>query len=304
VTHCRKESTRIFTPPQKAAYLRIEELGGNVFFDKHGDKSVPVTIVFRDEKFTDAELPLLEPFYSVPLVSLGFVNCRVSDGGISDAFRRFPTVIGVSVSQMPAGDRALESLRGRNTLQDASFDRTRISSDGIGFLAQNRELESVSLTESDTDDKALASLKGLPKLKWLGLGKTRVSSEGLQALSGLHSLETLLLNHTEVDDRGIEHLSKIKTLTSLRLDSTRITDASCGHLAKLRRLKDLDIEKTEVSNEGLKVLQSMPALEELRWEGSRTSDAAGRRFLLYLPANATRWREPREKYERGELKLD
>ncbi|MCI0359613.1 MAG: hypothetical protein L0211_14145, partial [Planctomycetaceae bacterium] len=59
---------------------------------------------------------------------------------------------------------------------------------------------------------------------------------------------------------------------------------------------------------GLVSLKDMPNLEDVRWEGSRVPTPETKRFhagfILYLPANAHKWKDVREKFDRGELKFD
>jgi len=293
---------------QFAAARQIILLGGNVWLNHRTGKVPAESVSFQGERFTDAAVPLLWPFRNTPIRGIGFVRTKVTDDGIAQAFQSFPTLKSITVFEMPVGDAALAPLERFNDLEHVSLGQTQITSASLRHFAHQSSLAHISISETAVDDAGLKHLEGLSQLKWLSLGNTKITSAGLVSIGKIDSLEKFLgLNDTPVDDEGLKYLVSLQKLETLGLDGTRITNAGMVHLARLFSLKELYVGRTKVDAEGLALLQNMPKLEEVRWVDHEKATLEQKRFharfILYLPANANRWKDAREKFERGELEI-
>jgi len=266
-----------------------------------------IGISFTGNNFTDAELPLLAPFYGTSVASVSFIRAKVSDAGIASALARFPSIRSIHIFEMSASDVATAPLSQFHDLEYVDFGGTTITAASLRHMAHQPRLSSLSVSPTNCDDTGLKYLEGLRQLKWLALGKTKITSAGLVSLGKIVSLETLLLNDTQIDDEGLKHLESLQNLQTLRLDGTKITNRGMAHVAMLAALKDVDVERTQVNEEGIALLQNMPKLDEVRWVDEEKATLDQKRFHFrfhaYLPANRGRWKEPRERFERGELEI-
>jgi hypothetical protein len=303
----RLELLKSLPPHQFEGAEKIIMLGGDVWLSDKDPQLVSLN--FRGKRFTDEQVPWQWPFRGAKVYGIAFVNASVSEEGIARSLEEFPAIKSIAVTQMHVGDKALAPLDRFNELENVSLGETHITSASLRHMSHQRRLQYLSIPATKIDDAGLINLERIPTLKSLDLGNTAVTSGGLKSIGKIASLESLGLHNTRVDDEGLVHLTELRSLRSIRLDGTRITNAGMAHIARLSSLKDLYMDRTEVDESGLALLQNMPKLEEVRWleDEERATPEQKRshaKFHLYLPANLDRWKDAREKFERGELKFD
>jgi len=292
---------------QFKAAKQIILLGGDVWPCPAPQDNVPERIAFTGPKFTDREIRLLEPFYGTSVYTIGCGNTRLTNEGIARMLAQFPNAKNVGVMEKNARDGALAPLAGFHDLEQVTFRGQGFTSSCLKHLTRQSKLRQIDVSETPIDDGGLQYFENLQALKWLSLGRTKITAAGLSSLGKINSLETLLINETDVDDVGFKHLEGLQKLQSLRLDGTKITNRARVRIAKLSSLKDLCVENTQVDEKGLAILQNMPKLEEIRWVDPEKATPEQKRFHLrfhfYLPAHRDRWKDQREKFERGELEI-
>jgi Leucine-rich repeat (LRR) protein len=295
-------------PEQRIAAEQIEALGGGVMMNHVTGKPPAELVIFRGDRFTDTELRLLLPFRGTELYGLALTQAKITDAALARSLEDFPKLRHIGVTDMAIGDKALTPLERLNDLEDIVLSRTNVTSAVLPLIGRQHGLTSLDIADTKVNDVGFKYLEGLSKLTRLSAGRAKFTSVALASIGKLTNLESLTLHETQIDDDGLVHLSSLQSLQSLRIDGTNITNAGMVHVAKLNALRDLDVERTKVDEKGLALLQNMPNLREVRWVDEEKATPEQKRFLarflLYLPANANRWKDAREKFERGELKFE
>lgn len=136
-------------------------------------------------------------------------------------------VIGVDLSDCPAGEGDLIALN--------SFPH----------------LQYLILTGSNIDDDGLKHLAKMKELRRLDVGGPGISDAGLAHLTDLSALEELTLSSPRITDAGLIHLQKLKNLRELNLTDSGVSDSGIEHLQQLTQLRELDVSHTRISEAGL-----------------------------------------------------
>ncbi len=147
----------------------------------------------------------------------------------------------VSLPAVETTDGDLHLVSGFSELKHLDLHNAhRVYGRGLKYLANLRNLESLSLHGTNINDKHLEPLNNLSKLKRLSLHGTYVTGEGLQHLSRA-PLEVLSLQSTRLASEHLEHLAPFRhTLRSLNMRNCNL--AGTVELADFSRLKDLQIQ--------------------------------------------------------------
>jgi hypothetical protein len=168
-------------------------------------------------------------------------------------------------------DKGLEHLQGLTKLEVLLIPNSRITGQGMAFLAKMPNLRVLDLFHTNLDDVGLGHLKGHEKLEVLRMSGTRFTDEGLVALAGLKHLRELDLGFSKLTDRGMVHLRDLRELRRLNLSSTAVTEAGMVHLAGLTRLTHLELGKN--TDAGLAHLANCKQLQQLTASGEGITDA-------------------------------
>ena len=232
---------------QKAAKVRIEELGGEVTpYDK-----TTVAVTLWKTKATDKDLEMLKCY---DLVALGLTGTKITDAG-------------------------LVHIKDMKRLGDLELTDTKVTDAGLAHLTKLENLGSLSLYGTKVTDAGLQHLKPLKSLYLLGLSNTAATDEGMIHLSELPNIQTLILDHLKITDRGIVHLQNLKTLNDIRLGGTEITDKGLQHLRKMSLLRTVELSQTRITGSGLRHL---PASTKTLWLPLTQVDDDGLKHIAHL----------------------
>ena len=171
-------------------------------------------------------------------------------------------------------DKGARSLEGAKRLQTLSLGKSKISGDGLVYIANLHELRSLDLQELQLRDQDLRHLVGLRRLEKLNLSQNSITDKGLIFLSALSNLRELTLSDNRaIQGSGLTSLRELKHLEKLTLDGTGVTEIEglSGH-AKLRTLS---LRLTGMSNKRLKAVMQLPNLEELTLNGTGVTEIEG-----------------------------
>jgi len=159
---------------QRAAVARIQELGGQVFYDVH------VSELGGTKHF-------LKKLFGIDFIA---------------------NVKGVDLVGPDIGDAEIESLKAFVHLQSLSLCSDRVTDSGLAHLPALRNLQKLDLTGTSVTDKGAAKLEKLVTLQDLDLSYTKITDSGLRHLAGLTRLKVLWLVNTQVTDAGVAELRK------------------------------------------------------------------------------------------------
>ncbi|MEX0712414.1 MAG: hypothetical protein WD278_08690 [Pirellulales bacterium] len=162
--------------------------------------------------------------------------------------------------------------------QQADFSHSRITDDGLAYLAKLTRLQDLRLTgtpvtgrglrhlrglemlalldlsDAAVDDAGLGHLPALKSIRWLNLDRTRITDAGLKHLAGLSGLQEIGLQGTPITGEGVRHLVPLPLL-SLDLSYTRVGDDQISHLRQLNGLRSLDLMETRMTPQGASALE-------------------------------------------------
>jgi hypothetical protein len=165
--------------------------------------------------------------------------------GPVDAFIAWPSnACWVDLTGSKFGDADAEILKRYTGLARLNLGKTRITSAGLGFLAE-----------------------GERRMGWLYLYDTAVDDGIAKYLSHLPYLRRLDLMNTQVTDDGIQGISTLKWLRELDLGGTRVSDLSIPTLEMLPKGAEVNLAKTRVTMEGITALHAKrPDLVIYYWD--------------------------------------
>lgn len=304
-----EHSLMVMSITQAIALVSIVILGVRLF---HLPKaSVPISSPAINENAPAAqiirELPKLseqeradtqaayEAKYTPGVRTVDYRGYRLSAQGFSE-LAKMKKLASLNLSDTPADDAALKSLKGLRELDTLILSWTRITDEGVKTIAglplsgldlghtniSDRALDILALRVPDLtrlflagtqiDDGGAEALSSLKNLDCLDLCQTKITDKALASLSQLTNLEELNLARTKVSDAGLTNLKNIKSLTCLELSETSVTDAGLSALTSLKKLKFLGLKKTRITNAGLAVLARMPSLRKLVLDDTLITD--------------------------------
>ncbi|MHC4725106.1 MAG: M56 family metallopeptidase, partial [Planctomycetota bacterium] len=197
-----------------------------------------------------------------------------------------------------ADDRCMRHIAGLTGLKVLDLHWTNISSKGLQYIKNFKNLERLYLPERITNS-GLADVAELKSLKGLYFKKNRVTNIGLAHLAKLSSLEELELAGEQIDDRGLVYLSKlpnlrylllagenfgddgmvnIKDVPSLRIlhlgHLPQLTDAGVANLSAPTGLENLSFHWNQnITDEGLSHLKEIKSLKKLDVGNATITDA-------------------------------
>jgi hypothetical protein len=308
---------------QRAAVVRIEELGGGVNYDwEFDDEGRPL----RDS--TPPGWPWLrrligpEYFQEVVTVNLTGTSATDADMGLIGKLRHVGTL---SLHGTEVSDAGLRELRYIAELRYFGLAATKVTDDGLQCLARCKRLQDLNLEKTPVGDEGMDHIAGLDDLSYLSLARTKVTSRGLLRIAGLPKLQQLCIDDTAVDDGAVEALITFLSTGEfkvIRFDGTQISgrgqQALCEALPKdsdimgsdvaefedwdftasahwkeiadrlhaldgERRVKVVDLSGSTLSDEQLAMLHSLKHVELIDLRGARVSDAAARTLQVALP---------------------
>jgi len=154
-------------------------------------------------------------------------------------------------------DKAMESIGRLAQLKSLDVRGTRISSDGVAYLRDLRELQALRLSQNpDVDDRALEYIAQLPELTHLSISASSVNGDGLNFLSQMPRLEVLVLQGSSIDGSGLDQLANAESLRRLDLSFTSVGDDDIDKLATLSQLETLAVYGTRVTPDGVNRLRA------------------------------------------------
>lgn len=131
------------------------------------------------------------------------------------------------------GDADLEALSTMTGLRRLSLRDTRVTDDGLVWIARLPHLEELDLSGTEVTGIAFVHLRDIPTLRRLELARTKTGDTAIENGAGLKRLEYLGLRGTEIGDNGAVHVTDIRSLKKVDVRDTRITPEG---VAMIRRL--------------------------------------------------------------------
>jgi hypothetical protein len=167
---------------ERKAASRAGQLGGRVTWSQDRERHV-IALSFAGTVLTDDQLKSFIPWWwHLPgLVDLDLRGTAISDEGLAH-------------------------LSGAG-IKNLILDNTKVSSSGLGLLAQCPSLSSVSLSNTLVDDAGIEHLASLPGLRMLDLEGAPITDDALRRLESVSSLQYLRLGGNRgVTDDGVARL--------------------------------------------------------------------------------------------------
>ncbi len=242
------------TCPEGPHSYRNAEIFAEARGDVHFDGDAPLLLGIFNEV---DDLSFLENLQPDDIQYLDFGNREISDNDL----------------------RHVAHLTG--LLEITGFDAPRLTSVGVAYLRnlkQLREFDSPYFPMDDDCLRELANLTGLESLTARGhltdagighirnLGRLRtlkissfwhaVTEGGLEFIDELPDLEWLTIFHTVVTDRFIDRVIRLPKLKWLMLDTTAITDVGLHRLHQATNLAFIRFETTEASRSAVEALRA------------------------------------------------
>lgn len=139
------------------------------------------------------------------------------------------------------------------------LDQTNVSDEGLMFIGEMSNLESVGLFDALVSDTGLKSLLRLSKLEQLNIA----CNPGCLP-SGLRPAPAAKVRRNQITDRGLGYLTELSSLCSLNLKATRVTDDGLlKYIPQLSKLQDLSLAYLDISDRSLLALESLAWLESI-----------------------------------------
>ena len=183
------------------------------------------------------------------LRSLHLESCRVS-GDALQHLSGMKELEELNLYGTLVDDEGLAHLKGLSKLKILRFRDTAIAGTGLRHLAASQHsLRRLDLSESFIGDEGLGFVAQFANLETLNLWNGGITNDGLTRLVGLHKLRDLNLEGCDIDDEGIESVAEFTNLESLNLKETGITDESLQTLTVLKQLKSLNLQNTNISED-------------------------------------------------------
>jgi len=185
-------------------------------------------------------------------------------------------ILSIKLDGTGVGNVDLDRLSAAGGLRELSLANTRISDDGLAYVANLQHLTNLNLSRTAITSAGLAHLTRLSELTELNLERTRVTDQGLARVASLPKLERLYLSDTGVTDVGIEQLKRATSLKLLTAHGTALSEA--GHAALQAELPELEIvwDGADVERAvALKLLEKGATLSVVDRSGERHDSVKG-----------------------------
>lgn len=172
-----------------------------------------------------------------------------------------------------ATDENAAFLARAKTLKMLGIGYSQLTDRGVTWLAEFKQLESLTIWRTRLTAQALAPLSGSQILKSVAADGCPFGNAGLKILGSCPNIEQLTLVDMSIDDEGLQHLRGCTKLQGLLLAGNPITDQSAATLGSLKNLKTLNLLRTKV---GIPTMQALAALniEQLTLGGDKLDPAS------------------------------
>lgn len=164
----------------------------------------------------------------VNLKTLGITKSNITDEGLL-SLSKLTKLKYLVLQDHPFSDRGLAAIQDMDGLEYLCIGggverRSKISDDGLKYVASKTHLTHLILTYSDVTDKGMRKLHGLSKLIQLNLDGCTIGDDAVRSLSGLENLRYLTLSGTNVSDKGLKYLERLPELLFLGLTNCKVSD--------------------------------------------------------------------------------
>ena len=178
-------------------------------------------------------------------------------------------------------DQMLNVLAQISSIQAISIYDASITDQGLGFLANIRQLKELALGQDLPNpnprfritDLGVAQLESLTNLVYLDLDCPTLSGEGLRHLAKLTKLKHLRLNGRGITDDDLGLLATLTNLESLELKNATFVGTGLAQLSCLSKLKWLGLEGPNITDEAIPIIARIPALYSLSIDNVRLTAA-------------------------------
>jgi hypothetical protein len=147
----------------------------------------------------------------------------------------------------PGAQHPLAVLERLPNLEEVLVSASRISPEGIGFLARCRRLSRLHLSSKELTAEQLQPLAACRSLREFGLDGPSLSGAMVSQLQPLPDLERLAIQNAQIDDAGMLELSRMKSLRNLDFFYSKFEQSTLGGLADLPNLLNLSISSFDIN---------------------------------------------------------
>lgn len=216
---------------QRRAVLRIQELGGEAWFD------------YQMQPDPNGTAGTVYPERRSPWPK--WIRNLIGDEYFGD-------VVSVGLYKTSAEDADIELLADLPRINRLSLGYTRVTDRGMQRIAEILpQLVSLDLQNTSVTDGAMPFIGQLRQLESLGLWNTNVTDAGAAHLARLTRMRNLILDGTQITDVSLIHLRSMKGFDEwLGLCCAGITDQGLVHLAHLTKAKSINLLHSRVTKQG------------------------------------------------------
>jgi Leucine-rich repeat (LRR) protein len=152
-----------------------------------------------------------------------------------------------SLPPSPGAQHPLAVLERLPNLEEVMVSASRISREGVGFLAHCHRLSRLHLSVKEVTAEQLQPLATCRSLREFGMEAPSVSAAMVAELQPLSDLERLSIQHAQIDDAGMLELSRMNGLRSLDLFYSKFKHSTLGCLADLPNLVNLSVSSFDMN---------------------------------------------------------
>lgn len=171
------------------------------------------------------------------LQNLRLDGTAVSDAGLA-VLSHLPELRSLGLNRTGITDESLKRVG--DLMLKLGVSHTRVTDAGVQTLTGREMLEELELAGTAVTDRGLEAIAQRATLRVLDLEGTRITDRGVAALETLPALSELRLDRTAVTDQSAETLASFATLGVVSLRGTRVT--ADGRALLRRRRPDLNVE--------------------------------------------------------------
>ncbi len=165
----------------------------------------------------------------------------------------YQAYLGVSREQifaLPSGGPTTELALGKCTA---------INDEVMPHIGTFDQLQWLDLTMTNVSSRGVAYLKDCRQLRDLSIAAPAVDDRAMQTVGKLTALEELDISGTRITDDGLKEIRYLKHLKIFRMAVTQVTDEGLLKLAELEDLQMIDARQTQITPEGVaRLKQSLP----------------------------------------------
>lgn len=160
-------------------------------------------------------------------------------------------------------DDWLKNLAGQDLLRRLQLSGTAVTSAGLVYLKDLKNLEHLNVCLTAVDDRGFEHLAGLTKMKRMTVCSSKITGDGFKHLGGMKDIESINLHSSPASDAGLAAIGALKNLKRLEIVHTNVTDAGLAKLAGLTNLRQLHIHGPETTAAALPFLAGLTELDQL-----------------------------------------